>query len=103
MRFILKHPTDPSRRAEYGWDPFCGFWVDVLIDEDVAASYSAFEDHYNVHYPLWGALVFMAANGFLSMQDIEDAISMTETEPEHLPKRLRRAAEVVARLKVAAD
>lgn len=103
MRFTLKHPHDPSRRAEYGWDPFCGFWVDILIDEDVAASYSAFEDAYNTRSPLWGALVFMAQNGFLNMADIEDAIAMTEAEPDHLPKRLRRAAEVVARFKEAAD
>jgi hypothetical protein len=106
MRFVLRHPLNPQRRAEYGWEgpSGLGFFVHVRESGTLIGRYDALVDGYDIRYPLWHALVFMVAAGFFSRADLEETLTRASHElPEEMPRRLRRIAMVVGRFKEAAD
>lgn len=107
MRFRVDHPTDVRLRAEYGWDPIAGFFVEAWFEfhEKPTMSFSAIDDvSYDQRRPLWSALEFLAQLRFFSHPDLQRAIALgDERLPEEMPQRLRRIAEIIANFKAAAD
>lgn len=96
----LNHPQLKGLTATYGWDPALGFFVDVPPHRGPPrrprAEYDALQPGYDQRGPLQGALGFLADQGFLSREDLEDALSAMQHElPHEMEVPLRRCAEVV--------
>jgi hypothetical protein len=108
MRFSIDHPSDPVWRADYGFDPFVGFFAEVFIgaDPDTAAIliYDRLQRGYDHQFPLQGALDFLVEHGFIGREDLADALRWAADEGARTPpRRLRPAVQVINGFKLAAD
>ena len=100
--FCLRHPNEPTTRATCGYDPFeRGYFVD-LAWAGVSVTYDATSGGvYDDDCPLKGALVFLAAYGFLS--DIEGALaSFGDVGGDHLPGEVRQVLRAARAFEEAA-
>jgi hypothetical protein len=77
--FHLRHPGGKTIRAECGFDPERGYFVDV-VDGGVLVPYDAGSVEYDVDRPLRGALVCLSSFGFVAGADIEDALGLVAVE-----------------------
>jgi hypothetical protein len=104
---LADHPHELALTAEYGFDPFCGFFVEVVLEsrDQPLAVYDALQTGYDHHRPLLGALDFLVSQRFFTQKEIEsalDAYAGHEDEPQ-LSKRARSAFRVIENFKRAAD
>jgi hypothetical protein len=99
-RHRIDHPTRKNVHAIYGHDPVLGFFVDVFIErrEKPIASYDTWHPSFNRARPLHGCLDFLAAEGFFTGDDLEDALAHVQDDTR-VPKRLARVVEVIERFK----
>jgi len=104
VRFRIHHPTIANRIARYGWLAPRGFWIDVIDEGKIVATYDASSDAYDHRRPLNACLELFVERGFFSADDLESALyAMSEREPEQLRGNVRRAARAVMNFKKAAD
>lgn len=107
-QFKLKHSTEKKLVATYGWDRALGYFVEVPAAKGppkrARAEYDAVQPGYDHAEPLKGALYFLAAQGFFSIDQLEEAISASQHQlPEEMEEPLRTCAQVVTNFKRAAD
>jgi len=106
MRFRIEHPNESNLSAVYGFDAgMNGYFVEVLRGgRKVTKTYDPLTPGYNVERPLWGALVFLVAEGFYTEGELHDALLALEQQAlAELPAGLRRVAEVATNFKAASD
>lgn len=103
-QFRLPHPTDPKRRARYGWDHAVGFFVEVIEHRRLVAKYDVLNPGYDAGAPLEGAIRVLSREGFFTVDDIGEAIVRGMHElPDEMPAHLAAVAAVIANFRVAAD
>jgi hypothetical protein len=105
MRFHIRHPQDAEGRAAYGYDgpSGLGFFVHATL-RGVAVRYDGRAPSYDHDRPLDAALRWMAAQGFYTVDDLEEAIVRLQHDLiEEMPRRYGRIARVVWNFKRAAD
>ncbi len=92
MRFVLRHPDDPTVRARYGHDPERGVWAELEYC-GVVVVYDAAEPDFDVERPVLGVLRFLASYGFLVPDDVDAAFEWVAGagEPHGWPAPRRRA------------
>jgi hypothetical protein len=100
-RFRVDHPTRQDLRAEAGHDAVMGFFVDVMGGDRMIASYDFFHAKFNRERPLIGCLDFLVSEGFLTGDELEEALVFLQ-DGEPTPSDMR-VAEIVMELKRAAD
>ena len=100
--FHLRHPRKALVRAECGFDPTRGYFVDV-VEGDLRVPYDAGSVEYDDDRPLRGALVCLSSFGFVAGADVDDALECSQsTVPSALPSgggALRRALRLIRRFK----
>lgn len=105
MRFRLSHPNESHVSAVYGFDHgLDGYFVEVLRRRKVTKTYDPLMPGYNTERPLWGALVFLASEGFYTKEELHEALlALEHHDLTELPALLRRVAEVVTNLKADSE
>ena len=106
---IITHPTDPSLRADYGIDPFLSWWVEVSKSGKLIESYDGISSEGT---DMAGILRIMVRHGFFSALDVaqahrelslvDDSSEIGDGEDPEADESVRRAAEVISKLKEAA-
>lgn len=105
LRYRLRHPHDAQGRAAYGYDgpSGLGFFVHATLSGG-EVRYDGRAPSYNHERPLDGALRWMAAREFYSVDDLEEALGRLQYDLiDEMPRRLRRIARVLINFKRAAD
>ena len=106
-RFRLTHPTDGNLVAEYGFDPFCGWFVEVFMGEceEPLTMYDALQAAYDHAQPLLGALRFLVKQGFFSTETLDMALyaHTAHQTSSRMSRRVRRVLVVIENIKRAAD
>jgi hypothetical protein len=102
-QFLLRHP-DGQQHARYGWDHAVSYFVEVRRGGRIVATYDALAEAFDAARPLEGALRFLIESGFFTQEELEEAIGLgAALLLEEMEEPLRRVAEVVGNLKLAAD
>jgi hypothetical protein len=103
-RFRIDHPTRDRVHAIYGHDPVLGFFADMMREgrDKPTVSYDTWHPMFNRARPLLGCLDFLAAEGFFTGEQLEDALAVIADDLD-VPARLVRVVEVIERLKEEAD
>lgn len=99
--FRLSHPNDSHLGAVYGFDAgLGGYFIEVRRRRKVTKTYDPLTPGYNMERPLWGALVFLASEGFFTEDELNEALlALEHHDLAELPAHLRRVAEVVTNFK----
>jgi hypothetical protein len=103
MRFVLEHPSDTPNRAEYGFCPRFGFWVELWRSGDCRPwlTHELGEPSYDSANPLRSALQFLAEHELLDAADIEVVLATHKSATPSRHRGTGRAAEVMRNFREA--
>ena len=102
MRFTLQHPSESHCKAVYGFDAHLKWFVEVRARGRLIDEYDALTTERST---MTGALQVMVEHGFFEAADFAEAAdTLQELDVEDIEDPdTRRAAEVLVKLKAAAE
>lgn len=100
VQFPLRHPSERSKRAVYGFSLERGFYVDVTREGE-ARIYDASSPGYDEKSPLAGALRFLLRQGFFTPEEFAGAVALLGEPLPQGPRRVRRVVLIVRNFQAA--